>query len=567
MRISWKQINQHYDISMLPESVQQSRNSSQALWHFENKQFQIPMCRHCGNNHTKWDATTKAYRTFCSVQCGALSEETTAKKNSTAERTGTRKQGSQARKATLIDRYGSNFGKKILERSRNTMEKRYGVKHAHQNPESRKKFTDSMMKKYDVPYAMQNSELSHKHADACMRNWGVKSALSSECVRQRRKKTMIDRYGSEHALQNTEVLKKLQDTMREKYGVPWINQQHIPENSLSILSDVNKLSEHLEQYKTYARASYQLGVDPTTVANYADVHGLSSAFSNASLFEDCVEEILHSLQVAYVKNDRTAIAPRELDFWIPSHNVAIECNGAYWHSDKFKDKNYHVDKWQACANQGIRLIQIADVDFFNHPAKFTALLMSAMGQRRRGDPARKCRVVQTKSQAIKKFLDEHHLQSSVSGTHFVAYDCDDNIAGVMTFGWTQGSRESRRFELKRWVTDGRTHAGLFSRVFRYAQRELDFEKVVSFSQNDWFTGDVYSQCGFDQEDVVGPAYRYLCGNRLYHRSKFTKSNIVKQFPELKQMKEQGYTETQMTQALGIHRVWDSGKIAWTWNKL
>ena len=35
---------------------------------------------------------------------------------------------------------------------------------------------------------------------------------------------------------------------------------------------------------------------------------------------------------------------KELDIFIPEHNLAIEINGIYRHSDKFKDEKYHINK-------------------------------------------------------------------------------------------------------------------------------------------------------------------------------------------------------------------------------
>lgn len=48
----------------------------------------------------------------------------------------------------------------------------------------------------------------------------------------------------------------------------------------------------------------------------------------------------------------------ELDFYLEEHNLAVEHNGLYWHSNKIVDKDYHYNKFKACADLGIRLIQI-----------------------------------------------------------------------------------------------------------------------------------------------------------------------------------------------------------------
>lgn len=64
-----------------------------------------------------------------------------------------------------------------------------------------------------------------------------------------------------------------------------------------------------------------------------------------------------------IKNSRDIISPLELDLYYPEKRIAIEFNGDYWHSDKFKDKHYHLNKYLMCCNKRIRLISIFEKDW------------------------------------------------------------------------------------------------------------------------------------------------------------------------------------------------------------
>ena len=57
-------------------------------------------------------------------------------------------------------------------------------------------------------------------------------------------------------------------------------------------------------------------------------------------------------------NNREIIRPQELDIWIPSHNLAIELNGLYYHEENKIGKNYHYEKYLKCKENNIKLIQI-----------------------------------------------------------------------------------------------------------------------------------------------------------------------------------------------------------------
>lgn len=54
---------------------------------------------------------------------------------------------------------------------------------------------------------------------------------------------------------------------------------------------------------------------------------------------------------------------KELDIWVPKYNIGIEYNGSYWHSETFREKTYHYDKYTECFNQGIKLINVFDFDW------------------------------------------------------------------------------------------------------------------------------------------------------------------------------------------------------------
>lgn len=97
-------------------------------------------------------------------------------------------------------------------------------------------------------------------------------------------------------------------------------------------------------------------------------------FKGHSKFESVIEQVIHInfLRLAFIKGSRDVIPPYELDFYIPSLNLAFEYNGEYWHSDKMikarsKGKfetaeSYHNMKTQRCKELGIDLIHLWESD-------------------------------------------------------------------------------------------------------------------------------------------------------------------------------------------------------------
>jgi len=71
-----------------------------------------------------------------------------------------------------------------------------------------------------------------------------------------------------------------------------------------------------------------------------------------------IGDIIENMGFNVIRNDRNLLGNLELDIYIESEKLAIEYCGIYWHSEKFKDKNYHINKLKRCEEIGIRLITI-----------------------------------------------------------------------------------------------------------------------------------------------------------------------------------------------------------------
>lgn len=59
-----------------------------------------------------------------------------------------------------------------------------------------------------------------------------------------------------------------------------------------------------------------------------------------------------------IKHNREIISPLELDLYYPEKKIAIEFNGDYWHSDKFKSNDYHYNKFRKCLERDIILVSV-----------------------------------------------------------------------------------------------------------------------------------------------------------------------------------------------------------------
>lgn len=111
---------------------------------------------------------------------------------------------------------------------------------------------------------------------------------------------------------------------------------------------------------------------------FATVNDVSNGKSNCphcanhiSSFEKEVNQFIkNDLKIETTTSDRKIISPKELDIVIEEKKIAIECNGTYWHSDAFIQKNrgisakdHHQMKRDLAAEAGYDLFFVWENDW------------------------------------------------------------------------------------------------------------------------------------------------------------------------------------------------------------
>lgn len=82
----------------------------------------------------------------------------------------------------------------------------------------------------------------------------------------------------------------------------------------------------------------------------------------SSSYETRVQQILDKHNIRYKSHFRNKHFLNEsgnmfeLDFMLLDYNIAIEVDGLYFHSTRFKDLEYHVNKRLRCAENGVHLV-------------------------------------------------------------------------------------------------------------------------------------------------------------------------------------------------------------------
>ena len=79
--------------------------------------------------------------------------------------------------------------------------------------------------------------------------------------------------------------------------------------------------------------------------------------------QDIIDYISTFYSGECIRNDRLVLNGKELDIYYPEKKIAIEFNGDYWHSDKYKSNKYHYNKFKQCYDLGITLVSIFEMEW------------------------------------------------------------------------------------------------------------------------------------------------------------------------------------------------------------
>lgn len=314
------------------------------------------ICRECGKE-TRFYSVTAGYSTFCSKQCANRNNDKNTKARQTfvenhQEIYSRRKEHEiikQERQKVLklkkdqklkdeIERYGQ-LGLSPREKIEITCLKRYGVRSYTQSKDFRQKVKQTSIEKYGVEHPMQSEEVRENLKHSVQEKYGVENSSQNEEVTRRINETKQRKNLEFQQLGYTQV-----KDLIEKYGHGWYHKKIVP------------IVAHLNH-------GYVKNEDIPKIIEYSNESHYGQKCCVSTLEKELVSYIKEICPHEVIENTRKIIYPFELDIYIPELKVAFEFNGLYWHSDKIKDKLYHLKKTSMCQEKGIKLFHILETEW------------------------------------------------------------------------------------------------------------------------------------------------------------------------------------------------------------
>ncbi len=463
-----------------------------------------------------------------------------------------------------------NYICKTCNNKKNLLEK-YGVNNVFQLKNIKEKIKLTNLEKYGVENPSQSKEIKEKKKKTNKNKFGVDWGFSSENIKEKSKKTLMDKYGVNNISKVYSIKQKKKTTCYNNFGVDVISQSQrfrdlYKNKVLNFLKEKYDILDYNDIYYTLHcklcgndyqinKKSFQtrknFNVNICTICNPIDSH--------TSGQEEKLKDYLSELKVKSLYNDRTIIAPLELDIYLPEQKIGIEFNGLYWHSELFKNKDYHLKKTELAEKNDIKIIHVYEDDWLFKNEIVKSRLLNLLGKSER-IYARKCEIQEINdNKIIKDFLEKNHIQGYVGSKIKIGLLYNNELVSLMTFGNPRKPMMEENsvgiYELLRFCNKlNLTVIGGASRLFKFFSKKYKPTKVISYADRSWSQGDMYEKLGFKLIHKTQPNYYYIIGNRRKYRFNYRKDKLVREgFDSNK-------TEHEIMLERNIFRIYDSGSL-------
>lgn len=284
--------------------------------------------------------------------------------------------------------------------------------------------------------------------------------------------------------------------------------------------------------------------------------------------KDYIESMGHKTEKA-----KKILDGKEIDILVVDKNIGIEYNGSVYHScmgGVYGDKPvlYHQDKFLCAKEKGIHLISIFDVDWQNNQDRIKMYLRSLFSPQKEL-MARKLEIHKVDNNIACDFVDKYHIQGSNKAMMKINYGLyyNDELYAVMSFGKLRLSKtEEGQYELHRYcVKDGYKIVGGANKLLKHFERDYNPKYLLSYSDNDYFLGSIYSRLGFTYSGQSRPRYYWYLNGEERKRESCMLKRLKVECPDLLEeayKSEAPNKEDYVMLSRGACKVYRSGNTKW-----
>lgn len=446
-------------------------------------------------------------------------------------------------KKTNLEKWGTEWylstnDKKIKSAATSLI--KYGTEAPSQSDEIKSKIVKTNIDKYGFASPLLNEEIKLKSKKTLKENWGVDNPLKSSVIREKVKKTNLKKRGHFYPTQSIDVIQTRRRNNLEKFGTENINpNEEFRKNNFKIANHSNYLKYLGNSISIFkcdnCKIDFQIHTDNFFRRLEQELDLCTSCNPIGDLKSIKEKDLFEFIKSIYdgdiIQSYRDKL---EIDIYLPEINLGFEFNGLYWHSEKYLDRNYHINKLKYFKSEGIRILNIWEDDwmFKNDIIKS---MISNLFKNNKKIFARNCEVREIKDiSLVREFLEKNHIQGWVNSKVKIGLYHKNEIVSLMTFDQAEGRKKMKKNEcnLSRFCSKlNYSIVGGASKLLSYFITTHKPQRIISYADKDWSTGELYIKLGFNLLSESNPDYKYIDLGVRKHKSNFkineSKVNLLK----------------------------------------
>lgn len=272
-----------------------------------------------------------------------------------------------------------------------------------------------------------------------------------------------------------------------------------------------------------------------------------------------IADFIRSLGITdIIYNDRTVIAPKELDILVPSKKFAVEYDSFYYHiyTDEDPREDRHYEKTTSAHAAGIDLLHVFQDEWRDKPDIVRSMIMHRLGMSTERIDARKCQVRQISTKLAHGFFEANHIAGGAKARHAYGLFRDERLVAAMSIRrpWQRKHKERGLAEICRFAClTGVSVRGGLGRLLHAAIdgcKGHGFLGMMTYADLRYGRGLGYERVGFKHVGWTGLSYDYTDGTKRFHRFKFRADPT------------RGLSERQVAQNAGVNRIYGCGNNAY-----
>ena len=417
---------------------------------------------------------------------------------------------------------------------------------------------------------LHKDEINKKRSDSLKKTNSKKTKEDFANEREKRLKTMISKYGCEYFSQ-TDAGRKLASMnmkkMKSDYDKKYVDEVLIPKYKEICENDGLELIEFRSRFdctvkckkcgNTFVTKTLGYLTDSTTTNRCKICHPYEPILGPTKI-EDEFELFLKRLGVKYLKNTRTIIYPKEIDFYLPDYKIGFEMDGLYWHCETQKDDDYHLNKTIDCEKKEVKLIHIFEDEWCDKQMICESRVKNMLNMCDNSVGARKCEIRKVETGDERDFLNKNHIQGYTPSKIAYGLFYEGRMVSIMTFSGLRKNLGSKQcdgeYELLRFCNEiGLSIPGAASKLLKHFINEVSPTRIISYADKRWSNGNVYEKLGFCHIRDSKPNYFYLVSGKRLNRFGFRKSELIKKYGCPEEMTEHEFCLSQRW-----YRLYDCG---------